>query len=84
MSDRFRAVLNELGYGKEYTLYSFRHTITIDIYINLIKSGLTEREAIFKLIEMTGHKIEFALRKYLRDIGAIVPKSFDSWTILNF
>lgn len=84
MSDRFRAILNELGYKEEYTLYSFRHTITKDVFINLIRSGLTEREAIFKLMEISGHKTELALRKYLRDIGAIVPKSFDSYTTLDF
>lgn len=84
LSDHFRAAMNTLGYGKDFTIYSFRHTITIDIYSNLIKSGLTEIEAISKLMPITGHKTELVLRKYLTDIGAIPPKSFEDYNILNF
>ena len=84
LSDRFRAAINTLGYGKDFTIYSFRHTITIDIYSNLIKSGLIEHEAISKLMPITGHKTELELRKYLKDIGAIPPKSFEDYNILSF
>lgn len=49
-----------------------------------MKQGLTEREAILKLMPITGHATETALRNYLRDVGGMLPKDYGSDYTLEF
>ncbi|WP_163398138.1 tyrosine-type recombinase/integrase [Flavobacterium fluviatile] len=82
--NRFKKVKNHFGYGDEYGIYSFRHTAALDLFFSHIKKGLTEREAILKLMPATGHASEDALRNYLRDIGGMLPKDYGADYTLEF
>jgi integrase len=75
-SKRFNEVIKKpLGLGKNYGLYSFRHTYTVKLYNELIK-GSTPFEAKSKLMLITGHTTMSALEKYLRDIDAVLPDDY--------
>jgi len=75
-AERFREVKRFLGLGREYGIYSFRHTFTLKIYASLRKQGLTPFEAKSRLMLITGHASMSALEKYLRDIDAELPDDF--------
>ena len=80
--DRFRKVKKHLGFGKEYGLYSFRHTFTLDLYNAFTKQGCTQKEAILKMLPITRHTNESGLRNYLRDVGGLLPKDYgENYTI---
>lgn len=64
-----------LNLGKDYGLYSFRHTFITELYNNLAKS-YTPFEAKSKLMLITGHTTMTALEKYLRDIDAVLPDDY--------
>lgn len=81
---RFEKVKTHFNYGKDYGIYSFRHTAAMDLFYSFMKQGLTEREAILKLMPITGHATETALRNYLRDIGGMLPKDYGSDYTLEF
>lgn len=74
-SKRFKIVKDALGLGKDYGLYSFRHTFITKLYNELIK-GSTPFEAKSKLMLITGHTTMTALEKYLRDIDAVLPDDY--------
>ena len=61
--------------GKEYGLYSFRHTFITKLYRELAK-GSPPFEAKSKLMLITGHSTMDALQKYLRDIDAELPEDY--------
>ncbi|MEN2415553.1 tyrosine-type recombinase/integrase [Flavobacterium mesophilum] len=82
--NRFAKVKTYFNFGAEYGIYSFRHTAALDLFHSFIKQGLTEREAILKLMPITGHSTEAALRNYLRDIGAMLPKDYGEDYTLEF
>lgn len=82
--NRFNKVKKHFKLGKEYGIYSFRHTAALDLYYSFTKQGLTEREAILKLMPITGHASENALRNYLRDVGGMLPKDYGSDYTLEF
>lgn len=74
-SNRFRKVKKIFGFGKEYGLYSFRHSAASLLYRRL------EREhgalaAKSQLMAITGHKDQKALEAYLRDINASLPDDY--------
>jgi hypothetical protein len=54
------------------------------LFHSFVKQNLTEREAILKLMPITGHATEAALRNYLRDIGGMLPKDYGSDYTLEF
>ena len=81
---RFSKVKDHFKFGKDYGIYSFRHTAALDLYFAFIKQGMTEREAVLKLMPITGHATETALRNYLRDIGGMLPKDYGSDYTLEF
>ncbi|WP_338731728.1 tyrosine-type recombinase/integrase [Mangrovimonas cancribranchiae] len=86
-SNRFKTIREQqkdFNLTKDHTIYSSRHTITSDIFMNFINEGLNEREAIIKLMGITGHSSENALKKYLRSIGAILPKKSSNYTTIDF
>tara|TARA_R110002049_G_scaffold200429_2_gene371086 strand:- start:1031 stop:2299 length:1269 start_codon:yes stop_codon:yes gene_type:complete len=77
-SKRFKKVKDQLGLGKEYGLYSFRHTFITKLYKEFAKS-LTPYETKSKLMLITGHKTMDALEKYLRNIDAVLPEDYSKF-----
>jgi len=76
ISDIFRQRFKiPLKLGKEYGLYSFRHTYITKLYNELVKNS-TPFEAKSKLMLITGHTTMTALDKYLRDIDAVLPDDY--------
>jgi integrase len=73
--DRFKKVKVSLKLGKDYGLYSFRHTFITKLYKELVKNS-TPNEAKSKLMLITGHTTMGALEKYLRDIDAVMPEDY--------
>jgi integrase len=82
--NRFNKVKTKFGFGAEFGIYSFRHTAALDLFHSFVKQGKTEREAILKLMPITGHATEEALRNYLRDIGGMLPKDYGEDYTLEF
>ena len=81
---RFVSVKKTLGFGSEYGIYSFRHSSAIDLFTSYIKQGLTDLEARHKMLPITRHKSIDSLNKYLRDIGASLPKDYSDDYTLDF
>lgn len=61
--------------GKEYGIYSFRHTFITKIYREMRKT-LTPFETKSRLLLITGHNTMTALEQYLRDIDAELPEDY--------
>ncbi len=81
---RFAKLKTDLGYGPEYGIYSFRHTAALDLYHRFVKDGATHREAVSKLMPIIGHENEKTTEKYLRDVGAMLPKDYGEFYSLGF
>ena len=77
MSKKFATIREELGIDPEKKTYSLRHNAVVELFQGFIEEGLTEKEAIYRLMPITRHKDESALRNYLREIGTILPQD---WT----
>ena len=82
--NRFAKVKEKLKFNGDYGIYSFRHTAAMDLFHAFMKQGMTEHEAILKLMPITGHGTETALRKYLREIGGMLPKDYGQDYTLEF
>jgi integrase len=75
-SKRFKKVVKDhFGLGKDYGLYSFRHTYITKLY-RAIRVKSSPHEAKSKLMQITGHSSMAALEKYLRDIDAEQPEDY--------
>lgn len=74
-SKQFKKVKDHFGLGKEYGLYSFRHTFITKLYKEMAKTG-TPFEVKSKLKLITGHATMDALELYLRDIDAVLPEDY--------
>jgi len=72
---RFKDVKDKFNLGKEYGLYSFRHTSITNLNKELNKT-MTPFESKCKLMQITGHQTMEALEKYLRDIDAALPEDY--------
>ena len=73
---RFKKVVKDyFNLGKDYGLYSFRHTYITKLYRELVKNG-SPFEAKSRLMQITGHSSMSALQKYLRDIDAELPADY--------
>lgn len=83
-SQRFTKVIRPMGFGKEYGLYSCRHSAIIDLYNSPIHKGMSEQEIILNIMPITGHKSEAGLRNYLRDIQAMVPEDHSNLYTIDF
>jgi integrase len=83
-SKRFKKVKDALGYGAEYGLYSFRHSAIGDLYNSLQDSGLSEKEILYKLMPITGHKSEAGIKNYLRNIKVALPPDHSNIYTINF
>ncbi len=77
-SKRFKKVKDHFNLGKDYGLYSFRHTFITKLYNEFAKS-MTPNEAKSKLMLITGHNTMDALEKYLRDIDAVLPEDYSNY-----
>ena len=77
-SKRFKKVKDHFTLGKDYGLYSFRHTFITKLYSEFAKA-MTPNEAKSKLMLITGHNTMDALEKYLRDIDAVLPEDYSSF-----
>ncbi|WP_298304239.1 site-specific integrase [Flavobacterium sp.] len=77
-SKRFKKVKDHFELGKEYGLYSFRHTFITKLYHEFAKT-MTPNEAKSKLMLITGHTSMDALEKYLRDIDAVLPDDYSKF-----
>ncbi len=71
----FLKVKKALGLGRDYTIYSFRHTFITKLYIQLRKTA-TPFEAKSHLMLITGHSSMSSLEQYLRDIDAELPEDY--------
>ncbi|GIJ95722.1 hypothetical protein CAPN001_02910 [Capnocytophaga stomatis] len=74
-SKRFKDIKDELGLGKDYGLYSFRHTFITKLYREL-RTQYGQMETYDKLMLITGHSTLLALQQYLRDIDAELPEDY--------
>lgn len=83
-SRRFGKALGKMGFGKEYSLYSVRHSAIGDLFNGKQKEGLSEREIIYQLMPLTGHKSEAGLRNYLRDIKSVLPPDHSGVYTIDF
>ena len=77
-SDYFLEVKKKFGLGKDYGLYSFRHTFISKLYNTFIKE-MTPEEAESNIMSITGHTSKTALRKYLREINAYIPEDYSRY-----
>ena len=74
-SKQFKKVKDHFGLGKDYGLYSFRHTFITKLYKEMAKTA-TPFEVKSKLKLITGHATMDALELYLRDIDAVLPDDY--------
>ena len=75
-SKRFKKVVKDhFNLGKDFGLYSFRHTCITKVYREIRKKA-SSFEAKSRLMDITGHTSMSALEKYLRDIDAELPPDF--------
>ena len=75
-SKRYKKVVKQhFQLGKNYGLYSFRHTFITKLYRALAIDS-SPHEAKSKLMLITGHSTMDALEKYLRDIDAEIPEDY--------
>jgi len=75
-SKRFKKVVKDnFNLGKDYGLYSFRHTYITKLY-RAFRVESSPFEAKSKLMLITGHTTMIALEKYLRDIDAELPEDY--------
>ncbi|TDY14142.1 phage integrase family protein [Meridianimaribacter flavus] len=74
----FKKVKDHFKLGREYGLYSFRHTSITNLYREFRKT-MTPFETKSKLMLITGHKTMDALEMYLRDIDAELPEDYSQY-----
>ena len=72
---QFKKVKDHFGLGKDYGLYSFRHTFITKLYKEMAKTD-TPFVVKSKLKLITGHVTMDALELYLRDIDAVLPEDY--------
>ena len=72
---RFKKIKKHFELGKEYGLYSFRHTFITKLYRE-IRLTMSPFESKSKLMLIIGHTTMTALDKYLRDIDAELPEDY--------
>ncbi|NQY07534.1 MAG: site-specific integrase [Flavobacteriaceae bacterium] len=73
----FKKVKDHFYLGKEYGLYSFRHTFIAKLYREMVKD-MSPFETKSKLKLITGHSTMRALEQYLRDIDAELPDDYSN------
>ena len=75
-SNRFKTIVKDkFKLGKEYGLYSFRHTFITKLY-KALKENSSPHETKSQLMQITGHTSMAALEAYLRDIDVELPEDY--------
>ncbi|WP_277016540.1 tyrosine-type recombinase/integrase [Flavobacterium lindanitolerans] len=82
--NRFKKVKRALGFGKDYGLYSFRHSAALDLYFSHVRQGFNDHESVLKVMPIIGHQDPETTRNYLRDIGGMIPKDYTDLYTLEF
>ncbi|MBT0607664.1 tyrosine-type recombinase/integrase [Aequorivita echinoideorum] len=82
--ERFRKIKNEMGFGSEYSIYSFRHTAIMDLFHSLQKRGMGEQEILFKLMPITQHKSVAGIKNYLRQHKKSIPPDHSEIYTIDF
>lgn len=77
-SKRFKEIKDLLKLGKDYGLYSFRHTFITKLYRQL-RQQFGQLETYDRLMLITGHTTLTALKQYLRDIDAELPNDYSQF-----
>tara|TARA_R110001583_G_scaffold173073_1_gene326904 strand:+ start:155 stop:1435 length:1281 start_codon:yes stop_codon:yes gene_type:complete len=76
-SKRFKKVKNKFNLGKEYGLYSFRHSFITNLFRYLrTTENKSYSEAIKELQPITGHETQQALEMYIHKIDADIPEDW--------
>lgn len=81
---RFRPVKKHFGFGKEYGIYSFRHSFALNAYENLLKESNSEQEALSKLLAITRHNSIQSASAYIREKKKMLPKNFSQNITIDF
>lgn len=81
---RFRKIKNNLGYGREYGLYSGRHTAIMDLYNNLAEKGMGEMEILLKLMPYTQHKSIAGIKAYVKRHRKTIPADHSDIYSIDF
>lgn len=81
---RFRDIKNRMGFGREYGLYSFRHTAIMDLYHSMQRDGMGEQEILFKLMPITQHKSVAGIKNYLRNHRKSIPPDHSAIYTIDF
>lgn len=82
--ERFRKIKTDMGFGREYSLYSFRHTAIMDLFHSLQRDGMGEQEILFKLMPITQHKSVAGIKNYLRQHKKSIPPDHSDIYTLEF
>ena len=77
-SKRFKKIKDQFNLGKEYGLYSYRHTYITKLYREMRKE-LNTSDTKSTLLGITGHSTISSLEKYLRDIDAELPEDYSEF-----
>lgn len=84
-SRRFSTAAKEpLGLGREYGLYSFRHSSIMDLFNTMMESGMAEYEIYPKLMGHTGHKSVDGVKKYIRKHEHVLPPDHSDLYTIDF
>jgi len=81
---RFREVKTRLGFGREYGIYSCRHTAIMNLYNSLVDEGKGEMEILFQLMPITQHKSIAGIKNYLRKHKKSIPPDHSNIFTLDF
>jgi len=81
---RFKKIKDALGYGREYGLYSGRHTAIMDLYNAKLGDGMGEMEIMLSLMPHTGHKSISGIKNYLRKHKQSIPADHSHIYTINF
>lgn len=73
---KFNEIKKDLKLGKEYTMYSFRHTFITKLYREIRKE-----KSYDVLMKITGHNTFTVLKMYLRDIDAELAEDYSKYLI---
>ncbi|MBS9767743.1 MAG: tyrosine-type recombinase/integrase [Flavobacteriaceae bacterium] len=72
---KYSKVKKALNLGRDFTIYSFRHTFITKLFRELRKQ-YSYTETCDKLRLVTGHSTQKALQQYLRDIDSELPEDY--------
>lgn len=83
-SKRFKVIKDNLGFGREYGLYSGRHTAIMDLYDSLLAQGMGEMKALLELMPHTTHKSIAGIKSYIRRHRKTIPADHSDLYTIDF